>query len=301
MIYCYGVTAISRIYRLQKDFPKANGYGEVIDEAENVGGEAVGTAMCLARFGHKVALDGLKVSRHGMGNQVFRKLSGLGIDASRIKSSKLKVGAVEAVYSDKTSRSVFANYVQTFADPSNQNRPSAALIKKAGHVTIDPFLKADSTLAARLARQFGTPYSLMDLHHNNPAVPAAASVILSGDFLGQFYKGKSVEQLFRFYASRMSGLLILTQGSKAVWYGRKGGPVRKFKPFSVKVKDTTGAGDAFRAGVVHGLVSGWPDTNIIAFASALAAMICRTFPGCMQAPRLAQVKSFLKKYSNLSN
>ena len=292
MIYCYGVTAISLIYRLKWDFPKANGYGEIIDEAENIGGEAVGTAMCLARFGHKVALDGLKVSRRGMGKRVFKKLSRLGINASRIKSSQLKIGAVEAVYSDKTSRSVFANYVQTFADTSNQNRPSAVLIKKAVHVTIDPFLKADSALAARLARQYETPYSLMDLHHNNSAIPAAASVILSGDFLGQFYKRKNIKQLFRLYASRMSGLLILTQGSKAVWYGRKGGPVRKFKPFSVKVKDTTGAGDAFRAGVIHGLVSGWPDSKIISFASALAAMICQTFPGCMNGPSLEQVEKF---------
>ena len=197
MIYCYGVTAISRIYRLKWDFPKANGYGEVIDEAENIGGEAVGTAMCLARFGHKVTLDGLKVSRHGAGKKVFQKLSGLGIDTSRIQSSRLKVGAVEAVYSDKTTRSVFANYIQTFADPSNQNRPSAALIRKASHVTVDPFLKGDSALAARLAQKAGVPYSLMDLHHHNPTLPAAASVILSGDFLGQFYRGKSAEQLFR--------------------------------------------------------------------------------------------------------
>jgi sulfofructose kinase len=294
MIYCYGVTAISRIYRLQRDFPKANGYGEVIDEKDNIGGEAVGTAMCLARFGHKVTLDGLKVTRHGMGKAVFKKLTGLGIDVSRIKSSRLKVGAVESVYSDKTSRSVFANYVQTFADPSNQNRPSSALIRKAAHVTIDPFLKKDSARAARLARQYEIPYSLMDLHHNNPTLPQAASVILSGDFTGQFYRGKSVKKLFRLYLSKMAGLLIITQGAKAVWYGRKGAPIRKWKPFSVKVKDTTGAGDAFRAGVVHGLLNRWNDSQTVAFASALAALICQSYPGCMQAPSLGQVEAFLK-------
>lgn len=294
MIYCYGVTAISCIHRLRWDYPKANGYGEVIDEKDNIGGEAVGTAMCLARFGHKVMLDGLKVTRHGVGKQVFKKLSALRIDASRIKSSKLKVGAVEAVYSDQTSRSVFANYVQTFENPTNWNRPSAALIRKASHVTTDPFLKGDSTLAGRLARQYDVPYSLMDLNPNNSTVPQAASIILSGDFLNQFHKGKSIQQLFRLYLFRMSGLLIITQGAKAVWYGRKGESIHKWKPFHVKVKDTTGAGDAFRAGIVHGLLNGWPDTKTITFASALAAMICQTFPGCMNGPNLGQVKAFLK-------
>jgi sulfofructose kinase len=295
MIYCYGVTALSRICRLKGDFPQPNGYGEIVEVADNIGGEAVGTAMCLARFGHQVVLDGLKVSEQGEGKKVFQKLSSLGIDASLIKSSKLKIGAVETVYSDDTSRSVFANYVQTFADPSNYNKPSAALIRKASHVTIDPFLKAGSSMAYRLVRQYRVPYTLMDLHHHNPAISSAVSVILSGDFLGQFYKGKSVQQLFRLYASRMSGLLIVTQGSKAVWYGRKGEPIQKFKPFAVKVKDTTGAGDAFRAGVVQGFVSGWPDSKTIAFASALAAMICQTFPGCMNGPRLRQVEAFVKK------
>jgi sugar/nucleoside kinase (ribokinase family) len=295
MIYCYGVTAISRIYRLQNNFPKANGYGEVIDEQDNIGGEAVGTAMCLARFGHKVTLDGLKVSQHGAGKKVFKKFAGLGIDVSRIKSPKLKVGAVEAVYSDRTSRSVFANYVQTFDNPSNWNRPSAALIRKASHVTIDPFLKGDSTLAGRLARRYGVPYSLMDLRPNDPTVPQAASVILSGDYLNQFQKGKSIPRLFRLYLSRMSGLLIITQGAKAVWYGRKGEAVHQWKPFRVEVKDTTGAGDAFRAGIVHGLLKSWPDSKTIPFASALAAIICQSYPGCMNGPGLNQIKNFMKR------
>lgn len=51
MIYCYGVTALSRILRLQMDFPKPNGYAEVGESADNIGGEAVGTAMCLDKPG----------------------------------------------------------------------------------------------------------------------------------------------------------------------------------------------------------------------------------------------------------
>lgn len=294
MIYCYGVTALSRILRLQRNFPGPNGYAEVVESADNIGGEAVGSAMCLARFGHKVVLDGLKVSRQG-GRWALGQLARMGVDASRIASPRTRVGAVETVYSDDTTRTVFANYVSTFADSSQMNRPSESLIRKASHVTIDPFLKANSVLAARLARRHGTPYSLMDLPHDNPALPQAASVILSGDFLGQSYKGKDIPALFRLYLPRMSGLLVVTQGSKAVWYGRRGGPLRRQKAFKVKVKDTTGAGDAFRGGVVHGLVQGWPDSQTIQFASALAALICRSFPGCMNGPSLEQVQRFLRK------
>ena len=296
MIYCYGVTALSRILRLKWDFPKPNGYGEVLESADNIGGEAVGTAMCLARFGHKVVLDGLKVSRHGMGKWALQQLAKRGVDASRIASSRARVGAIETVYSDNTTRTVFANYVATFADPTQMNRPSEDLIRKAAHITVDPFLKADSDRAAQLARKYQVPYSLMDLRHDNPYVPSAASVILSQDFLGRFYKGKSIPALLRLFLSRMRGLLVVTQGAKAVWFGRSGGPIRRQKVFMVKVKDTTGAGDAFRAGVVHGLVQRWPDAQTISFASALAALICQSFPGCMNSPSLKQVEAFLRKH-----
>ena len=44
--------------------------------------------------------------------------------------------------------------------------------------------------------------------------------------------------------------------------------------FAVDAIDTTGAGDVFRAGFIHGRLSGWPLERTLRFANAAAAVSC---------------------------
>jgi len=46
------------------------------------------------------------------------------------------------------------------------------------------------------------------------------------------------------------------------------------KPFSVKVVDSTGAGDAFMGGLSYGLLQGWDFERVGTFANACAAICC---------------------------
>ena len=43
---------------------------------------------------------------------------------------------------------------------------------------------------------------------------------------------------------------------------------------SVIAVDTNGAGDAFQAGLIHGLLSGWNHNRYLSFATGLAAVQC---------------------------
>jgi sugar/nucleoside kinase (ribokinase family) len=45
--------------------------------------------------------------------------------------------------------------------------------------------------------------------------------------------------------------------------------------FSVDAVDTTGAGDVFCGGLIHGILSDWPADRILPFAMAAAAIKCR--------------------------
>jgi sugar/nucleoside kinase (ribokinase family) len=59
--------------------------------------------------------------------------------------------------------------------------------------------------------------------------------------------------------------------------------------------DTTGGGDAFRAGIVYGFLKGWTDDRMVDFAAAVAAIICTRFPGVLNAPTYDEVSDFVSE------
>ena len=68
---------------------------------------------------------------------------------------------------------------------------------------------------------------------------------------------------------------------------------RELASFAVEVVDSAGAGDSFRGGLIYGFLHGWSDEDTLRFASAVAALVCTTAPGCVHPPTLEQVRAFL--------
>lgn len=68
---------------------------------------------------------------------------------------------------------------------------------------------------------------------------------------------------------------------------------RELAPFRVNVVDSAGAGDAFRAGIIYGLLHEWTDAESVRFASAVGSLVCTTAPGCVHPPTLEQVLTLL--------
>lgn len=66
------------------------------------------------------------------------------------------------------------------------------------------------------------------------------------------------------------------------------------KAFDVEVVDTTGAGDCFAAGFIHGFFSNWPLDYVTTFASAVSAISIKSFGGHTGSPTLKEVLSFLR-------
>lgn len=64
--------------------------------------------------------------------------------------------------------------------------------------------------------------------------------------------------------------------------------------FHVPVVDTTGAGDCFAAGFVHGYLQGWPVEIMGTFASAVASINIMSKGGHLGAPYFNEVVEFLK-------
>ncbi|MEO0069156.1 MAG: PfkB family carbohydrate kinase, partial [candidate division WOR-3 bacterium] len=79
----------------------------------------------------------------------------------------------------------------------------------------------------------------------------------------------------------------------AVVYDKNG--KRNFPAFPVKVVDSTGAGDAFRAGLAVSLASGKDIDEAVRFANACGALATTVLGAEPSMPTLDQVERFLQE------
>lgn len=296
-VYLYGMISMSTVYVLDKDFvfPHPNEYAEIAESVFSVGGEAANSAIMLSKLGIKTKLDGNWLNKKNA-EKIRNCLKSYDIDVAGLKI-KENYGTEEIVVTDGDSRTVFGNYASFHRGEKQWNIPKETDIKDATIVSLDPFFRDESLLAAELCVQNQKPYVTLDCKYDDFIAKNAEAVIISHELRGQAYKGKNMREVFKNYQKYCKGLIIFTFGSDELWYGRRDQNINKFKPYSVEPLDTTGAGDSFRSGVIYGLLKSWDDRSIVNFASAVSACVCLTFPHTLNAPELDGILKFIDENS----
>ena len=88
-------------------------------------------------------------------------------------------------------------------------------------------------------------------------------------------------------------IIVLTRGAKPLLFARRDAEAQPFTPFTVEARDTTGAGDSFRTGLIYGMLQGYEDARLVETASAVAALVSRRVPGVLRSPTVAELEGFL--------
>jgi sulfofructose kinase len=290
-VYAYGMISASTLHILSMPFPAPDGYSEIEQTLRMTGGEALNSSLVLSRLGVKCQLDGTWIGDNADGQALLNILHGYDVDIARLRVEPGYVGVREIVFSDNETRSIFGNYVALFNPnlPPRWNMPLREDVAAARLACIDPFFGEASHLAAQHALAEGVPYVTIDCAHTSPLAQDAAAVIISGEYRQRDCPGVALDELFEAYHQACDGLVVFTVGSQGGLYARPSEPVKKFPSFPVKAIDTAGAGDSFRSGILYGLLQGWPDEQTVRYASALAALVCASFPGVLNSPTHAQV------------
>lgn len=295
-VYAYGVIASSELHLLSMPFPPPDGYAEITQTHFMTGGEALNSAIVLSRLGLSVQLDGNWIGDTPDGAWLLTTIRGYGIDTQRLRIEKGFDGVREFVFSDEHSRTIFGNYVDLLSTVRKWNIPQKADLARAQIVCVDPPFQAESALVGTYALELGVPFVSIDCPYDQPLSSAAAAVIISGEFRNRQYPQAELFELFAEYQQRASGLVVFTVGADAILYGRRGAPSKRFKPFPVEVKDSAGAGDSFRAGVIYGMLKKWSDDQTIQYAAAVAGLVCASFPGVLNSPTHAEVMRFIEEH-----
>ena len=101
-------------------------------------------------------------------------------------------------------------------------------------------------------------------------------VKLNADELAElgFQSADLLQDMIRMQTNFQLEQLIVTRGEKGALVRCNDGEVYEFPPSKAdKVADTVGAGDAFSAMYLHGLLQGWPVTQILPKAQSFAAAV----------------------------
>jgi len=288
-VYLYGMIVYSTIHRLAGEYPGPDGYGE-IDETRLVpGGETGNAALVLSRWGHRVKVGGPFLGRQTR-EGVVSFLEARRIDCSGLHYDPEFDGVRDLVLVGGATRTVFGSFGRYFGGPRRWSAPDPAAIDSAEIVGVDPFFGADSQRAAELCAEKGRPWVTIDCAPESLLHRQSAATVISSEYARAHFPSEDGHRVLRRFSEAGKGLAILTSGSKEILYCRGAGPVGRFTPPRVCVKSTLGAGDTFRAGVIHGIVNGFDDRGIVRFAAATAAAGCRRFPMALVPPGLEETE-----------
>lgn len=94
---------------------------------------------------------------------------------------------------------------------------------------------------------------------------------------------------------------IITLGSQGAVFCEKSGLVSHIPTFKVEPIDTTGSGDAFLAGFLHGLLAEKPIREAVLFANAVGALTVTKLGAQSSLPYLNEVIEFLGRNANVQH
>jgi ribokinase len=122
--------------------------------------------------------------------------------------------------------------------------------------------------------------------------------VASHSFMRKFFGPRAKpEKAIRQILERGPKAALITLGNKGCIGATAEGEFR-VPAFSRKgfIVDTTGAGDVFHGGYIHGLLNGWPAERCAAYANAAAFLTCGAIGARAGIPPLKQVMSLLAEY-----
>jgi sugar/nucleoside kinase (ribokinase family) len=293
-VYSFGVIASSSLYLLDGNYPSRSGYAEILNKYRNIGGEAANTSIVLARLGLNVKLDGNWINPDEDAKFLQDELNKNNIDISRL-SLRSCIGPKEMLVVDSTSRTIFGTYSQ-LSEEKSWNFPQKIDIQNAKIVCLDPFFGEASLQVAQYAQALDRPVVTVDCKFDDPLFMGSQVAIISEEYLKFTYPDESIRSITSNYRAHAAGIVVFTFGHREILYGSKEDGFQKIEPYHIEPVDTTGAGDSFRAGVIYWYMNKWGTLKTIQFASALAAMVCQSFPGVLNAPSYDEVLSFMQSY-----
>ncbi|MGH2637291.1 MAG: carbohydrate kinase family protein [Actinomycetota bacterium] len=282
--------------------------GPVADQREalvesatfTVGGSGAIFACAAARLGLRVAFAGV-VGDDVFGRFMREELRGRGVDARGLVVREGRSTGVSVVLSRPGDRGTYT-VPGTVAD-LNAEVVDRELLASVEHVHVASFYlqRALGPDLPRLLGEVRSAGATTSLDPNWDPAEAWNSGLLELLAHVDLFLPNAAEALRiagRDDLEAAVGHLASRAGTVAVKLGDGGGLARRGEEIvrlpgiPVDVVDATGAGDAFDAGFVLGLLRGWPLERALSLANACGGLSCRSIGGVDGQPTLDEALAF---------
>jgi sugar/nucleoside kinase (ribokinase family) len=290
--------------------PRLPAPGELLlvdDFLLDTGGCAANTATCLARLGIRVSVAG-KVGNDSFGDFVEQDLRRKGVEMSAVKRSTAygtsKTVILPVAGADRRFiHTIGANADFTAHDIDRSLLARARVFYLGGYFVLPRLKQAELAEACCFAQSHGA-YTVFDVV--TPATNSAASleelleILPHVDvFMPNVEEARALtgeteprRQAERFLAAGC-GTAIITRGARGALLMNAEQTIEASAP-EIATVDQSGAGDAFAAGYIAGLLEGWSAADTLSLASVLGASAC-TQLGCTPgAFTRAQAEAYLQ-------
>jgi ribokinase len=249
---------------------------------EAPGGSAANTIAGLSRLGARTGFIGT-LGNDTEGDFIFNDLKKERVDTTGIKRAKGPTGTIIGFVDKKGERALYA--YPGVNDALEINKKQTKLARSAKYVHLSSFvgngpLKAQKRLLRELKGQriSFAPGMLYAKKFSNirPIIKKSSVLFLNREetelMTGSTYR-KGAKELFEMG----SGIVAVTLGKQGCFVASENG-THTVKGYKSPVVDTTGAGDAFAAGFLYGLLEG-KDTKTCAKVGNWTASRCIAKPG----------------------
>jgi sugar/nucleoside kinase (ribokinase family) len=260
-------------------------YGAMAPALEMSGGSAANTMVGIASLGGAAAYIG-RVRDDQLGKAFAADLRATGVEFSVPAATDgpatgrcMIVVTPDAQRTMNTYLGASTDLGPADVDPELISR--AKLIYLEGYLWDRPSAKDAFRKAAGLAHESGRRVALtlsdpfcVDRHRESfvELIDGAVDVLFANEEeIVSLFQVPDFEEAVRQIRGRVS-VAALTCGAKGSVV-IAGGQEHAIEPFPVKVRDTTGAGDLYAAGFLHGLAQGWSLDRCGRLGSAAAAHI----------------------------
>lgn len=281
-------------------FPEIDEKIFVRDYRMFVGGVTANFMVAFARLGGRGGFIG-GIGKDSYGRLIIEKLREEGVDVSHVKIWDGARSAFNIVVVDSHGRKYIYQDPRLMLNVPDPEDLREEYISTSRHVHTTAIKLETAKRLFEMAHERGITTSLdLEKHVADYGLEKLKEILRMTDVLmpnklgikaltGEEDYARAARRMLK-YGPEVVVITLGEEGSIAVTENR----VIRTPAFKVNAVDTTGAGDAFNAAFIYGLiVEEWDLERIALFANAVAAIKC-TRPGAQSSPRMAEVSDFLK-------